>query len=1146
VSTAPVPDLPFDLTGPLPTGVTVLEASAGTGKTFTIAALAARFVADGIPLQQLLLVTFTRMATGELRERVRERLVHTEQELARVLGGAPATAGDEVVSLLASGGFEAVKLRRDRLARAISDFDAATIATTHGFCQEVLAELGTLGDLEPDVAFVEDIADLVDEVIDDLYLRRFWREGGAPFDRAQAGMIARLAIDNPTAPIHPLVADGDSVAAMRARLARAARDELEARKRALGLMTYDDLLTRLRGTLAGASGPAAAARLRARYRVVLIDEFQDTDPVQWEIVQRAFDAEGVTLVLIADPKQAIYAFRGADVYAYLAAVGAASTRATLAVNWRADQRLIDGFDALFGRARLGHPGIVYRAVSAAPANREPRLRGAPVDAALRIRIVDRMQASLERTNHGYASAPSAREHVARDLAADVVALLSAGAEVERRAEDGARLGVEPVEPGHIAVLVQSHRNAALVHRELGAAGVPAVINGAGSVFATAAAADWLSLLQALERPASPPRARSAALTPFLGWDATRVACAAEEELEELHQRLHAWARLLRMRGVAALAEEMTLGEHLPARLLRTTGGERRLTDLHHVGQVLHAAAGSEALGTAALTGWLRQRIAAAGREGDNDDLTRRLESDAAAVQVLTIHRSKGLEFPIVYCPFLWEPGPTPGDARPVYFHEGDAGPRAIDVGLDGAEYRRHLARHVEEERGEDLRLAYVALTRARHQAVVWWAGSFNSRNSPLGRLFFAQDADGNVRSDGGSVPEDQAAHDRFSAVADGAPAGVVSVEWSRLGGLPPSWDGPPGGGGELAAATFDRRLDPRWRRTSYSDITAAAHEAWVGSEPEEPVVADEPSEPRLAPAGGGELGEASDLLSLQALDALCAVEVPLGAAPVGARFGTFVHRVLEAVEFDAPDLDGALALACDVVGARGQVDIGDPAVLRAGLAAALATPVDDGFALRDLARGDRLDELGFELPLAGGDLPSGGVALDAIARLLRRWLPADDPLAGYADRLADPVLRSDVRGYLTGSIDLVLRRVVGSGADGGGRPRLAIVDYKTNWLGGPDEPLTAWHYRPAALAAEMARAHYALQALLYLAALHRYLRWRLPGYDVEHDLDGVHYLFLRGMLGVDAPVVGGSAVGVFTWRPPGGMVAELSEVLDGR
>ena len=719
----------FDVCGPLPTGVTVLEASAGTGKTYAIAALAARYIANGTPLDELLLVTFTRMATGELRERVRQRLVETER-------GLRTGEGDEVVELLADGPPEVVAQRRENLARALADFDAATIATTHGFCQEVLAGLGVAGDVERDSQFVEDVTDLVEEVVDDLYVRRFHKEERPPIDRAQAGRVARIAIENPVAPIEPSGAAEDSVPAMRARLAEAARSELQRRKERAGLMTYDDLLTRLDDILHGPAGEVGVRRLRERYRVVLVDEFQDTDPVQWSILRRAFAGGDSTLVLIGDPKQAIYAFRGADVYAYLDAAKSAGERATLGVNWRSDQGLIDAYDALFGGAKLGHEGIAYLPVRATEANQRPRMSGTP----LRIRVVDRQD--VKTTPRGYASTGPAREYIAKDLAADIVKLLNSGAEIA---------GTGPVRPGHVAVLVQTNRTAALIRDALDAAGVPAVINGAGSVFGTEPARHWLRLLEALERPTAPTRAHAAALTPFLGWSAERVATAGDEAWEDVHRRLHEWAAVLRQRGVASLAETIALGEGLPERILARVDGERALTDLRHVAELLHAAATAEQLGTTALVGWLRRRIAEAGQDTGDEDRSRRLESDEEAVQVLTVHRSKGLEFPVVYYPYLWDPSYIPSGV-PVAFHDPDAGDRrTIDVGLEGPDFDKHKRQELVEQRGEDLRLAYVALTRAQHQAVVWWVAAWNCRDSALGRLLFAREADGTVPADGAAT-----------------------------------------------------------------------------------------------------------------------------------------------------------------------------------------------------------------------------------------------------------------------------------------------------------------------------------------------------------------------------------------------------------
>jgi len=1139
---------PFDVCGPLPTGVTVLEASAGTGKTYTIAGLAARYVAEGVPLERLLVVTFTRMATAELRDRVRERLASAERGLAP---GTPVPERDEVLRLLATGPAEEVAQRRRRLAAALATFDAATIVTTHGFCQEVLAGLGIAGDLAPDATFVEDLSDLREEVVEDLYVRRFHRDEQVAFGLDQARLIAREVVGNPAARVVPgEVAGDDSVAGMRVRLALTVRQELEARKRRLGVMTYDDLLMRLHDALRGPGGPAIAARLRERFGVVLVDEFQDTDPVQWDIVRLAFGGEGgSTVVLIGDPKQAIYAFRGADVHAYLRAAHSAGARETLDVSWRSDQGLIDAYDRLFGGARLGHEDILYRPVRAAAVNRAPRLHGAPHPEPLRVRVVHRDELTVRTTGGGYPRTDSAREHIARDLAADVVALLSSGATIEVRPDDGAPGSREPVAPGHLAVLVRRNRDAEVVRDALDAAGVPAVLTGAGSVFAAPAAQDWLRLLDALERPSHGLRAHAAALTAFLGWSAERVAGASEEEWEEVHRRLHGWAHLLRDAGVAALAERITLVERLPERLLRRADGERRLTDLRHVGQLLHAASMQEGMAVAALGQWLRRRIAAAEQEGD-EERSRRLESDAAAVQVLTIHRSKGLEFPIVYLPYLWHPTWITREDVPVTFHDPDDDDvRKIDVGLTGPGYARNRGRHLAEQRGEDLRLAYVALTRARHQAVVWWAGTYDSRNSPLGRLVFARGEDGTVAESGTVTPSDADATARFHALAAEAP-GCIGVERATLG-LPVAWSGRAPGEQELDVSVFDRSLDVGWRRTSYSALTAGAHEARVGSEPEEDVRRDEPSDeeggpPR--PVGGAEgVGSPSGAarpdaqdpaLPLAAMPAGPGAQepaLPLAAMPAGPEVGTAVHAVLERADFAAADLDAELARA--VARARGGAGtLGESVV--PGLRAALETrlgPVAGGLRLRDVPCADRLDELVFELPLVGGDAPTGTVTLAAVAAALRRHVAPRDPLAGYAERLEDPALRAELRGYLTGTIDLVVRLPGG---------RFLVVDHKTNRLAAPDEELTAWHYRPAALAAEMQRAHYVLQGLLYAVALHRYLRWRLAGYDPEEHLAGIAYLFLRGMAGPQTPLVDGLPCGVFAWRPSGALVEELSDVLD--
>jgi exodeoxyribonuclease V beta subunit len=1117
---------PFDVCGDLPTGMTLLQASAGTGKTFTIAALTARYVAEGVlPIDRLLVITFTRMATGELRERVRDRLVRAFDGLVDVLEGAGGHEDDELVELLATGSRDEVEVRRDRLGKAIADFDAATIETTHGFCLQVLYGLGTAGDVDREVTLVEDVSDLLEEVVDDLYLRRFAHKPNLlGFTRADASEIARYVLQHPDAEIVPPSSPAQDLKSIRRRFADAVRKEMERRKRALKILTYDDVLIRLRATLLDDErGSAACARLRERYDVVLVDEFQDTDPVQWDIMHRAFGRGGATLVLIGDPKQAIYAFRGADVHAYLDAREAVQSEWTLDVNWRSDEGLLQAYDELFANAQLGDAGITYRKVKAADTNRSPRLVGAPVPAPLRVRVVHADDGLVPLTaSMRQPKAAEARQLIARDLAAEAVGLLSARPQVVVRRRDGTELERTTLHPGHLAVLVRANSHAMTVRDALHGAGVPAVIGGAGSVFATQPALEWLHLLEALERPTSRDRASRAALTCFVGWPAARVATASEGEWEDLHWSLHGWAALLREQGVASLSATVSSSRGVPGRVLARPSGERFMTDLRHVAQLLHEAGITEGLGPTAMATWLGRRIHEADRDAENEERTRRLESDAEAVQVITIHRSKGLEFPVVFCPYMWGARTSKSDV-PVFHDQQNGNTRTIDVGHEGNGFTVHQEMELVEGRGEDLRLLYVALTRAQHQAVLWWAGAKDSQHSPLSRLLFERDPLGVVRSHGSSTHTDQQVEAAFSALGPRVSVERVArpaeVEWQADAGAAP----------RLEAAVFDRSLDVGWRRVSYSGITRDLHgQPVVGSEPEQPLTSDE--EGPILPTWGAAAGGSSEEKSARS------VALGLATMPGGALVGTVVHEALERIEFDAPDLTAQIEGALEREATWRNVDLGSMDAAVAGLRAAVESPLGPmvgNVALRDITRRDRLDELAFELPLVGGDVPGASLHVADVADLLLAHLPPGDPVARYAARLRDPALSGVLRGYLTGSLDLVFR-LPGD--------RFVLADYKTNRLGAPDEVLTAWHYRPDAIDAEMVAAHYPLQGLLYSVALHRYLRWRLPGYEPDRNLGGMLYLFLRGMSAVEPSGVSGQPCGVWSWRPPAGLVEALSEL----
>ncbi|YAL83144.1 UvrD-helicase domain-containing protein [Dermacoccaceae bacterium W4C1] len=1098
--------LPFDIADPLPTGTTLLEASAGTGKTWTIGALVARYVAEGVAdLDDLLVVTFGRAATQELRERVREHLRLAEAALADPV----AHPDDALVAVLAGADAQEVALRRQRLRDALARFDAATIATTHQFCHLVLRSLGVAGDTDAEAALVENLDDRLVEVVDDLYLRGFARAQGEPeFTREEALKIARLvAIDDPGAWLTPADAAKGSPAARRVAFAHAVRDELDRRKRDLGLLSYDDLLSRLADALDGPLGSGARRRMNSRWRVVLVDEFQDTDPVQWQVLNRAF-GQDATLVLIGDPKQAIYAFRGGDVVTYLAAGRTAVDRRTLDTNWRSDEPLVKSLQAVLNSAELGDAEIVVRGVQAH--HQDSRLAGLPKPAPWRMRVMSRglLGESPDRT----ATVGQGRPVIADDVAADIAATLDSGATFDGR----------PLRAGDIAVLAPISASLDLVRQALAERGIRAVVADSGSVLTSAAAKHWLAVLEAMAAPHRRNLVRAAALTPLVGVSATELDADAEVQDERLSALMRRWSELLALRGVAAVLESATaLG--LPERLLAVRGGERDLTDLRHVAELLHDLGRRDGLKLMGLLSWLRVQIAderpVAGTR------SRRLDSDAHAVQLSTIHASKGLQYPIVYLPFLGDRFVPKQNLTPRYHGGADGEQRCIDVG--GSPAKTVSAQAQAEDDGENLRLAYVALTRAQSQVVTWWAPMTTADRSSLQRLMLGRGPGEAQVPTSVSVPPDAQVRERFT-------------RWQQAGG--PVWE-------EVAPAarraapeeveqahprvrTFTRAVDTQWRRSSYTALTsvAAEHTSEPTSEPETEPKSDEPelAMPVLNPSAGTATA--------------AQVPSPMADLPVGATFGSLVHAVLEEADPQAEDLKAELSQHIREQSVLWPVPDLDAGLLADALVAVCLTPMGplaQEARLVDIGRSDRLCELDFEMPLSGGDLAAGttDVRLGDVGPLLDKHLPEGDPVRQYATALASPELGDQaLRGYLTGSIDVVLR--IGG--------RYLVVDYKTNWLGPADEPLTAAAYARGELEAAMGHSSYPLQALLYAVVAHRFLRWRLPDYDPQTHLGGVLYLYLRGMCGPENPVVDGWPTGVFSWQPPVALVTELSDLFDGR
>jgi exodeoxyribonuclease V beta subunit len=1260
-----VPAEAFDPTGPLPTGRTLLEASAGTGKTYTITSLVLRLVAEeDVSVTRLLVVTFTRAATAELRDRVRTLLADGLAALERAVAAPDETVvtGDDVVDHVVAegrrGGPAELQRRLTALRAAREEFDDATISTIHGFCQQALAGAGLDVDVDLEAELTEDLTDLLEEVVDDFLVRelrdadddlvayvgeqgvgrgdlleiarrveaephlrlhpaldeglapaeawavavedcrRRWREGCAEVsawldDHREAGGLTKrtytakrvteevdavsawceqplpplgdlssidkqltyfsasrmqqnLAEDVPLAPAPAAVEAMRDLARcaalpatlLRLRFARHAVDEVARRKQRRGVLSFSDLLLALeRGLADPATSEALAEGIRAQFDVGLIDEFQDTDPVQWAVFDRVFPP-GDRLLLIGDPKQAVYAFRGADLATYLEAAGTAEERWTLPRNFRSDQRYLDALNRLLGRPDAFGPGDVgYVEVEAPPHHQHDRLAfpdgPRPM---LELRHIPRDVAGVE----GDATIPKswAGRWLPSHVAAEIVDLLDSGATLE--GEGGPR----PLRAGDIAVLTRTNRQADTVQRALRDADVPAVVGTEHSVFDTPEATAVQRVLDALVRVGAEREARAALATPLIGVPGEQLVDLDADGWDHWLERLERWGAAWRAGGVAAALRGLIAEADAFPRLLSRPRGERAITNVRHLVELLHAAESARRLGPTGLAAWLReQRHEQASTPPRGVEL--RLESDADAVQVLTVHRSKGLQYPVVWCPWLWEASAiSQTDVRTLRFHDPVDHALALDLDLARKVDPKalHLAVAARERWEEGLRLAYVALTRAEHRCIVH-TGAFNdSGPSALGHLVHDRSLDAGpdgrpvLPADPRGVSDEALLTDLRALASDDI--GVVEVPADP--GSPQWRPEAPGRAPELSARTFERRIDRAWQRTSFSRL-----------------VRDDDAEPGSPRAEGRDhdelLGDdtppaVADHPDGDTADAVWEQQVPLALLARGADAGLLLHGVLEHLDFTRaaePGLVEDLVLQLlPRAGLAGRIDVDR---LADGLRAAVATPLGPlvgDVALAAVSTRDRLDELDFDLPVAGGYRAEGReLRLGGIAEVLADHAADDPALAAAAARLrARPSL--PVRGFLTGSIDLVAR------VD----DRVVVVDYKSNWLGRrgdraadvPDSSRIA-DYHPSLLGPQMVAHDYLLQAHLYLVAVHRYLRWRRgAAYDYDRDVAGVLYLFLRGMVGPDTPRdAAGVPAGVHARRAPKALVEDLDAVLRG-
>jgi exodeoxyribonuclease V beta subunit len=889
-------------------------------------------------------------------------------------------------------------------------------------------------------------------------------------ERHSTAKLKSATRKNQTTPTHAFFAAIDRLLAVQAEagalaphlLAHAApwiARRLDEARRQRAQLGYDDMLRRLDAALHGANGDALARTLAAQYPVALVDEFQDTDPLQWRILDRIHGrCDDTALLLIGDPKQAIYGFRGADIHTYLRARRAAAQPTwTLGISYRSIGALVQAVNRVFACAATQPQGafgfgdaLPFVAVAAHGRRERLLLDGQPVPA---------MQMAVQTSDEALGTGDW-RQRMAAHAAAQLVDWLDA-AQAGRCGFAGDDDRFAPLRPGDIAILVRDRHDADAMRQALRERGLAHVyLSDNQSVYATAEAADLLLWLHACASPGSDRAMRAALATPGMArslaeLDRLNLDEPYWESCGEHFRQLHAlWQR----HGVLATVHELLHRFGLPARLLARAGGERALTNLLHLAELLQqAATGLD--GEHALIRHLAAQIARPGGGEAAEEQVVRLESEAALVKVVTIHKSKGLEYPVVLLPFACGFREVKRD-RAFVWHDRDGCPH-LDLRPDDGAWQQAERERLQEE----LRLLYVAFTRARHAC---WLGVASLKDGRKKDSDLHKSAFGYVLAGGQPIAPSELLQRVLALRGDTPSIHVAALD------------------ADAAIRRF-RAIETNAPTRPARTCTLPRHEPWWIASYSALAHAEGAAAPVPETAGQATLAEA--VAAPETAVAAVAPSHGIHAFPRGAAPGTFLHDLLECCAHEgfaraaAPSaaLRDTVARRCQARGWQAWIK-----PLTQWLPSLLRTP----------------------LPLPdGGRMPLSALADPGRYRAeLEFWFEAHRVDARALDRLVaahtldgearPPLAANFVNGLLKGFIDLVFEH------DG----RWYVADYKSNWLGND-----AGAYTAGAMRASVLQARYDLQYAIYTLALHRQLRTRLPGYDYDRHVGGVLYLYLRGV-----------------------------------
>ena len=909
---------------------------------------------------------------------------------------------------------------------------------------------------------------------------------------------------------------------LRVRYTKEVRTLVPEHMAVAGVQSFDGMLADLYAALNPTNAPPEAPSeafealrgraeilrdgLRSTYDLALIDEFQDTDPVQCGVFEAVFVGE-VPLYYVGDPKQAIYKFRGADIHAYLQAVEGADVR-TMDTNYRSDVGVVESVNELFSRTTTPFGGIKIKFTSVKPSDRAGNelLTCSHPAPAFRLTTLDPDTVPADAAEGDAKSADSAKAHIAAWVASDIVRQLKDSTRIKVDKATGSKSPV-PLRPRDFAILVPSHKGGEHMQAALRARGIPSVRTSNATVLESAEASDLRAILRAIAMPSRAEGVRQALATTTLGKTATQLAtllsgadAAWDEEVMRFSVARERWER----QGVLAALVHVLETYDVGARLLKLPDGERRMTNLLHATERIHLAAVNERLGMFELIRWLDQPSV----EGDDEEL--RTESEGDAVTIMTIHKSKGLEFPIVYCPFLLGKALLPIKKPFLVAKEGATVAVMADSTAQAEDLESLTAAAKAEAMQEQARLVYVALTRAKHQVVVPSVRArADEKKKAISCVFDGMLLGVNAYEPNPKAKDKHSAQDWYAAVEAWAAASGGRITHEAI---EPPYDGQyqessQGEFSPIAARTFERKL-VRWWVSSFSALKSGSHSSeGPGRDRDDTDFATS----WVTPPSASDMARAALVLTREAR---------LEGIRGGTAFGTFVHEVFERCAFDA----GSASERRSELEKRAQRHGVDPVHLDAIAAwfeRVLATPIAaDGFRLSDLPRTHRIDEMAFWVPITHEE---------GMPTLTERLATAIESHSTHA--IAGPLAAKirtipslEVRGYLQGFIDLVYVR------DG----RWTLVDYKTNRLG------TVGEYASTALGAQMIDTLYGLQYHLYAVALHRYLKHTLANYTPSKHFGGAKYLFVRGM----APELG-STFGVFADPMNPALLDALDHALQG-